>query len=157
MKICPNWQMDSATVLAVKNWYVQKNLKYLVTGSRYLGGSVPRRRNALRISVALGVHFLVSGLMFWRIWGSHNLLKTSIRSFSEASENRILMLRVCAARSMASIFGVLNVLARTRGGGGTGAEASPPGAPAAVGLGDSCQRGADNPHDFIFWRIRKAA
>ena len=28
------------------------------------------------------------------------------------------------------------------------------GAPAAVGLGDSCQRGADDPHDFIFWRIR---
>ena len=23
-----------------------------------------------------------------------------------------------------------------------------------MGLGDSCQRGADNPHDFIFWRIR---
>ena len=27
-------------------------------------------------------------------------------------------------------------------------------APAAGGLGDLCQRGADNPHEFIFWRIR---
>ena len=25
---------------------------------------------------------------------------------------------------------------------------------AAGGLGDLCQRGADNPHEFIFWRIR---
>ena len=27
-------------------------------------------------------------------------------------------------------------------------------APAAGGLGDLCQRGADNPHEFKFWRIR---
>ena len=29
------------------------------------------------------------------------------------------------------------------------------GAPAANGLGDSWQRGANNLHDFIFWRIPK--
>ena len=40
-------------------------------------------------------------------------------------------------------------------GGPPGGAAGAAGAPAAVGLGDSCQRGADNPHDFIFWRIRQ--
>ena len=54
MKICPKWKMDSAAELAVKNWYVQKKSKnYPLTGSRYLGGAVSRRRNALRITVAL--------------------------------------------------------------------------------------------------------
>ena len=33
--------------------------------------------------------------------------------------------------------------------------AAPPGAPAAVGLKDSRKRGTDNPHDLIFWRIRR--
>jgi hypothetical protein len=41
---------------------------------------------------------------------------------------------------------------RIRGGPPGGAAGS---APAAVELGDSWQRGTDNPHDFIFWRIRK--
>ena len=27
---------------------------------------------------------------------------------------------------------------------------------AAVGLGNSWQRGTDNPHDVVFWRIRGA-
>ena len=38
-----------------------------------------------------------------------------------------------------------------------GFAAPPPAAPpggAAAGLGDSCQRGADNPHDLLLWRIR---
>ena len=55
MKICPKWKMDSAAELAVKNWSVQKKYKKCpLTGSRYLGGMVFRRRDALRINVALG-------------------------------------------------------------------------------------------------------
>ena len=54
MEICPKWKMDSAAELAVKNWYVFKQSKNdPLTGSRYLGGPVSRRQNALRISVAL--------------------------------------------------------------------------------------------------------
>ena len=34
--------------------------------------------------------------------------------------------------------------------------ATPPGVPAAVGLGDSWHRGADNPRDVVFWGIRTA-
>ena len=53
-KISPKWKMDSAAELAVKNWYVFKKSKNdPLTGSRYLGAPVSRRRNALRIKVAL--------------------------------------------------------------------------------------------------------
>ena len=38
--------------------------------------------------------------------------------------------------------------------GAAGSAGGAAGGLAAGGLGDSCQRGADNPHDFIFWRIR---
>ena len=44
---------------------------------------------------------------------------------------------------------------RIRGGGDAGSAGGAAGAPAAVGLGDSWQRGANSPHDFIFWRIRE--
>jgi len=43
---------------------------------------------------------------------------------------------------------------RARAGPGPGAGVAA-GAPAANGLGDSWQRGANNLHDFIFWWIRK--
>ena len=40
-------------------------------------------------------------------------------------------------------------------GGPPGGAAGSAGAPAAVVLRDSRKRGTDNPHDLIFWRIRK--